>query len=1332
MKSFLKIMTKVIEIKDKEGKKDEVVMIYPTYNITGKDLMKKGGKFYAILNTDTGYWITNESEVYDIIDKRLYLKLDEIGKEDGYGNIRDEKGRKIIVSTMDDSSTKNYLEFSNWFSKLPPNHNLKPLDSNITFQGDDITPDMYVTKTLPYKMEKGSINAYEKLMNTLYSPDDRKKIEWAIGSVFNGDSKKNEKFVVLYGDPGTGKSTVLDLIKDLFEGYYGIFVAAELANKQSTFATSAFKDNPLVAIQDDGSLKKIDSPVINEIISHKEVFINEKNKSQYPIRANAILFMATNELVDLHDTKLGITRRLLDVYPTGNKLPVREYRKCVSDLKYELGAIAYHCKSVYEELGKEYYIDYEPREMIRKTNDLRNFISDNFDLFLDNKIVSRDLAYKWYKAYCEESGITYILKRIDFGEQLREYYKNFYEIKWIDGKSQRNIFEGFKKEKFEYASVKFEMKVEEEIPDWLKFKNTRSKFDELYLDSPAQYAEEVGGISKPVTTWALCTSTLKEIDTKEVHYVKPPENLICIDFDIKDEEGNKDGKKNLVAAGKWPETYGEYSKSGSGVHLYYIYNGDVSKLRSLYDKDIEIKTFRGKASLRRKLTKCNDKEIAVISSGLPTKGEKVLDEYAVKNDKHLRALIGKALRKEIEPHATKTCMDYIYKVTEDAYKSGLHFDVTDLRPDIQAFANNSTHNASYCLNLINKIHFASDEASDDKGRYDNDDIIIFDCEVYENLFIVCWKVKGEGHEVVKMINPTPADIEDLCHHKLVGYNNRAYDNHILYARIMGYNNYQLYELSQRLIGDQGRNAKFLEAYKLSYSDVYDFLSAGNKMGLKKWEIKLGIHHQEMGIPWDKPVPKDKWELVADYCANDVIATEKTWDANEADWLAREILADISGLTVNDTTNQCTTKLIVGNDKNPQDEFIYTDLSTIFPGYTFSKTGIDKKLYNEGTKIVAGKSLYLGEDPGEGGYVYAEPGIYTNVGLLDVASMHPHSAIRLKVFGERYTKVFEELVEARVAIKRGDFEKAGKLLGGKLKPYLKDKKDAKKLANALKTAINSIYGLTSATFNNKLRDPRNVDNIVAKYGALFMINLKHEVQKKGYTVVHIKTDSIKIANMDDYIKDFCMKYANKYGFEFEHEATYEKICLVNEAVYIAKDKSDGHWTATGAQFQIPYVFKTLFSHEPVTFSDYCETKSVTTALYLDFNENLKDVDEHNYEFVGKVGSFVPVVDGVGGGVLVREKDGKYYAATGTKKPNGKEVYRWLEAEQVKILGLEDKVDLSYFNNLANTAIETIDKFGDFNDFVSDTPSFMQIPDTNKDEIPFETIVSDDFMNKPVAA
>ena len=54
--------------------------------------------------------------------------------------------------------------------------------------------------------------------------------------------------------------------------------------------------------------------------------------------------------------------------------------------------------------------------------------------------------------------------------------------------------------------------------------------------------------------------------------------------------------------------------------------------------------------------------------------------------------------------------------------------------------------------------------------------------------------------------------------------------------------------------------------------------------------------------------------------------------------------------------------------------------------------------------------------------------------------------------------------------------------------------------------------------------------------------------------------------------------------------------------------DGHST----QFQIPYVFKKLFSKEEIVFEDICETKSVTSALYLDTNETLPDVSGYEKE------------------------------------------------------------------------------------------------------------------------
>ena len=366
----------------------------------------------------------------------------------------------------------------------------------------------------------------------------------------------------------------------------------------------------------------------------------------------------------------------------------------------------------------------------------------------------------------------------------------------------------------------------------------------------------------------------------------------------------------------------------------------------------------------------------------------------------------------------------------------------------------------------------------------------------------------------------------------------------------------------------------------------------------------------------------------------------------------------------------------------------------------------------GYEFVDGKNMYRGTDLGKGGYVYAEPGMYGNVALLDVASMHPNSAINLNAFGE-YTQNFKDILDTRIAIKRGEYDKARHLFGGRLAPYLDDESTAKDLAQALKIAINSVYGLTSANFDNPFRDVRNKNNIVALRGALFMRTLQDEVQQRGFTVAHIKTDSIKIPDATPEIVEFVMEFAKKYGYEFEHEATYDKMCLVNDAVYIAKyadaeaceklygyvpgdnKKKGGKWTATGTQFQIPYVFKKLFSKEDLVFDDLCVTKSVTSTLYLDMNEGLGE-DEHNYVFIGKVGQFCPIKPGCGGGVLYREKDGKYYAATGTKG------YRWLESEMVFQMNRLKDIDESHFIAMADAAVDTIKQYGDYDRFVSTDP------------------------------
>lgn len=1299
------------------------IEIYPKFIIKkSSDLMIRGGDFYAIWIDELKLWSTDEQDALQLIDRELDKYYEE-NKSRFDSNIK-------VLHMWDAESGM----IDNWhkYCQKQMRDSYHMLDEKLIFSNDKTDKKDYASKRLSYPLEPGDISAYDKLMSTIYSEEERHKIEWAIGSIVTGDSKKIQKFMVLYGSAGTGKSTILNIIQQLFEGYYSVFDAKALGSASNSFALEAFKTNPLVAIQHDGDLSRIeDNTRLNSLVSHELMTVNEKFKATYSNRFKAFLFMGTNKPVKITDGKSGLIRRLIDVSPSGNKVKPSEYKKIMEQIKFELGSIACYCRDVYLS-NPGAYDDYIPVTMLGASNDFYNFIVDSYYVFKKENGVTLKAAWEMYKTYCDEAKVVYPFSKRNFKEELKNYFWDFKERFAIDDNTRvRSYYSGFRTDKFETREENQETKDDKEDENLIKFDNLESIFDVECSNCPAQYATSK---ETPSKKWDKVKTILSQLDTSKLHYVKVPENHIVIDFDIPDEQGNKCFELNLKEASKWPPTYAELSKSGNGIHLHYIYTGDASKLSRIYDDHIEIKVFTGKSSLRRKLSKCNNLPIAEISSGLPLKGDrKMVNFNAIKSEKGLRTIIKRNLNKEIHP-ATKPSIDFIYKILEDTHASGVKYDVTDMRNAVLAFAVNSSHQADYCVKLVNKMQFKSEDNSEAINN-DSESLVFYDVEVFPNLFLVNWKMKGEEKPVVRMINPSPTEIEDLMRFRLVGFNCRRYDNHILYARMMGYSNEQLYKLSQKIISGEG--GFFGEAYNVSYTDVYDFASAGNKKSLKKFEIELGIHHQELGLPWDQPVPEELWIRVAEYCDNDVIATEAVFNHLSADWTARQILADVSGMSVNDTTNSLTTRIIFGTNRKPQGEFCYRDLSKPFKDlteeqYDFLYQVAPKMMsqthgeagsllpYFPGYKFENGLSTYRGEEVGEGGYVYAEPGIHYNVALLDIASMHPTSVTTEILFGPTFTKRFKEIKDARICIKHGEYDKAKKMLDGKLSKYLNDEGMAKDLANALKTAINSVYGLTSARFENPFRDSRNKDNIVAKRGALFMIDLKHEVQKRGFTVAHIKTDSIKIPDATPEIIDFVMEFGKKYGYDFEHEATYDRMCLVNDAVYIAKyydieacremynyipeknEKKPGKWTATGTQFQIPYVFKKLFSKEEILFEDMCETKSVTSALYLDMNEKMSDdipeEERHDYKFIGKVGSFCPIKEGKGGGLLLREakdKDGniKYASATGAKG------YKWLEAEMVNSLNKIDDIDQSYYIAMVDKAIDTINEYGDFEAFAS---------------------------------
>ncbi|MEG0239463.1 MAG: DUF5906 domain-containing protein [Anaerorhabdus sp.] len=1240
------------------------IKIYPDYKYKGvKDIVTKGKAFYAFWNGTN--WDTNNDNLIGAIDANSFAEKKRLEALDPHKRIK-----VMMLNSHSSNMMKDFLSYQKQLTTKNPVFNTK-----VMFASDKVKREDYSTNKLPYDLEEGPTPAFDEMMGVLYEENQLDKILWFMGILLSNNASKVQKFMFLYGGKGSGKGTVINIFKMLFEGYHEP-IDLNLLTGNSEFATSQVKEVPLL-IDDDTDISKITKDTnLLKLTSHEPMHINIKFKDPYDTQFMGLLITASNQRFKVRNVDSGITRRAVVVEPTEKTLSRSKYMKLYDQIKFEIPMIANKAVERFNEMGFAYYDDFIDVDMLEATDLIFSFVSEYEDQ-LGDEVNLKDVA-KLYKMYLEDLDFDTAGSKRRIKEELKRYYRQFITEIRIDGVKHRNVYRGFKREIIHPEGHK-----PREIPveTTNNLTATHSLLDDMYAEQPAQLAN-VHGV--PSVSWDKCTVKLKDIDTSKLHYVVPGDNHIVIDFDIKNEKGEKDLAANIKAAAHFPETYQEVSKSGGGLHLHYIYSGDVSKLAPDYDKDIEIKTFKGKSSLRRMVTKCNDIPVRTLSTGLPQKkeGNDLNEQVEIIswNEKKLRTTIKKNLNKEYHS-ATKPSIDFIKATVDQAEADGVLYDINDMRPAIIAFAAQSSNHASYCLKIVNKLNYCTIVENEplptingQSNIVEDKDITFFDVEVFPNLFIVVWM--DYNGEPVTWINPTPAQMGELLKKNLVGFNNRGYDNHIIVARWNGETNEELYKRSKLIISkDTDRWAGTIRtAGEMSYADIYEYST--DKKSLKKWEVDLGIKHDELEFDFDKPLPEEHWPRAAGYCSNDVRATKEVFIATQSDYVARKILATLSGLPVNSTNKMHSEKFMFGDDPRPQDKFVYTDLSKEFPGYKYDPFA---------TKTP--KSTYFGEDTSDGGYVYSEPGVYGDVALLDIVSLHPSSAIIMDYFGE-YTPRYADLLKVRVLIKNKKYDEAAKMFDGVLSPFLKDKTTAKSLSYALKIIINIVYGLSSASFDNKFKHKDNVDNIIAKRGALFMMTLKKNVQEMGYTVAHIKTDSIKIPNADQEIIDYVFWFGKQYGYEFDHEHTYKRMALVNKAVYIAEyeDEETGEnvWEPTGAQFADPIVLKSLFTHEPIVEEDYATMKQAKTPIYL------------GETFIGKNAH---VYASLTGQELMKGDGDKRDCVVGTKG------FKWELMANYK--GKQD-LDMEYYDGLVTKAIEAIDKVGSAYQII-DSPPNLHVED-----------------------
>lgn len=177
MMDFLMISTR--------STKRGVIEIYPKFVVCkSSDLMIRGGDFYAIWIEERGLWSTEEQDALQLIDR----ELDRYAEEN-----RQKFDSNLKVLHMWDAES-GMIDSWHKYCQKQMRDNYRMLDEELIFSNTELKKTDYASKKLNYPLEAGDISAYDKLMSTLYSDEERHKIEWAIGSIVSGDSKKLQNF----------------------------------------------------------------------------------------------------------------------------------------------------------------------------------------------------------------------------------------------------------------------------------------------------------------------------------------------------------------------------------------------------------------------------------------------------------------------------------------------------------------------------------------------------------------------------------------------------------------------------------------------------------------------------------------------------------------------------------------------------------------------------------------------------------------------------------------------------------------------------------------------------------------------------------------------------------------------------------------------------------------------------------------------------------------------------------------------------------------------------------------------------------------------------------
>ena len=555
----------------------------------------------------------------------------------------------------------------------------------------------------------------------------------------------------------------------------------------------------------------------------------------------------------------------------------------------------------------------------------------------------------------------------------------------------------------------------------------------------------------------------------------------------------------------------------------------------------------------------------------------------------------------------------------------------------------------------------------------------YDFEVFKNDWLVVF-IGQDDSEIVVWNDPAILKKALEKFDCLVGFNNHNYDDLILSGIMSGYNNYEVWKLSNAIVnGGNIENKIKVMARKLPTLDTKQELDP--RLSLKVIEANLGMNIAETPISFnlDRALTDDEFDEVVKYCRHDVETTKKIFMLRKDYFESKfDICSEfkLDKLDIRQTRASLASKVLkCSKDRLPAGVLENKDRLNITIVDELRTENIPNEILNfyknirqrfedgENFEILEKENLVYSlagveHTFGFGGLHSARKNYMYEGKMLnvDVGSYYPSMIINFGFMSRasEHPDLYKNLYDTRMEYKA--------------------KKDNKQ--GIYKILLNATFGALKYEFND-LFDPVMSNNICVN-GQLILTDLIMSL--RPYTeLVQSNTDGILVKYKDkdlEKIKEICKEWELNYGLTLDYEYV-EKIVQrdVNNYIWKTADgkiKGKGLFEKyDGGDFQknnltiIPMALKEYYINNKnirETITNFIENENIMPLQQIAKMGNTFDIMEHNGQEVQKVNR------------IFATWNNSYGAINKVKNNNGVKKY-------TKIANSSDKV---YINN------DTIDK------------------------------------------